>query len=287
MWFGGSSSAAAAPPAQSQLAPSESFVARDEKLARSLAEQEDAELARRMAMADAASAWQPAQPVRPRAPHQQGARCPKGHDLKAFTPASTVHTCDQCGRHPIRAPQSVHRCDLCDYDKCTECAQVRPGKGKWLAPPALGGPGGQDSGHDREGMLYVACEVGDIAVEMMVDTGAQMSVISLPLARRLNLMAHLDASVQGVAAGVGQARILGKLRGVQVKLGHVEFYLDFSVLEMRDPLFMLGLDQMRRFKCIVDLERKCLIFGGSGGIDVPFLQQPPENPLAQMRCPTM
>merc|ERR1719181_1768550 len=28
---------------------------------------------------------------------------------------------------------------------------------------------------------------------------------------------------------------------------------------------------MRHFKCLVDLEKRCLIFGGSGGVEVPFL----------------
>mmetsp|Transcript_128873 Transcript_128873/g.313163 ORF Transcript_128873/g.313163 Transcript_128873/m.313163 type:complete len:138 (+) Transcript_128873:3-416(+) len=137
-------------------------------------------------------------------------------------------------------------------------------------------------------MVYVACVIGDGgAVEMMVDTGAQMSVISAPLAQRFGLMAHLDRSHQGVASGVGQARILGKLRGVPVKLGLVEFALDFSVLGIDDQLLMLGLDQMRRFKCIVDLEQDCLRFGGRGGVEVPFLPNPPRTADYAMRCPMM
>ena len=33
---------------------------------------------------------------------------------------------------------------------------------------------------------------------------------------------------------------------------------------------MLGLDQLRRFKCIIDLEQNVLVFGGAGGVQVPF-----------------
>lgn len=136
-------------------------------------------------------------------------------------------------------------------------------------------------------MVYVPCEIGDVAVEMMVDTGAQMSVISAPLAQRFGLMSHLDSSHQGVASGVGQARILGKLRGVPVKLGLVEFALDFSVLGIDEPLLMLGLDQMRRFKCIVDLEKDCLRFGGRDGVEVAFLPQASRPFDMAMRCPMM
>ena len=122
------------------------------------------------------------------------------------------------------------------------------------------------------GMALVACTLGNARVEMMVDTGAQHSVISAPLARALGILDRLDTSEQGVAAGVGRARIIGKLRGVALTLDKgVEFALDFSCLEVQDQLLLLGLDQMRRFKCIVDLEREALVFGGAGGVRVPFL----------------
>mmetsp|Transcript_19266 Transcript_19266/g.61191 ORF Transcript_19266/g.61191 Transcript_19266/m.61191 type:complete len:157 (+) Transcript_19266:1-471(+) len=153
------------------------------------------------------------------------------------------------------------------------------------APSFAGGP---SSGlPQQEGMLYVACEIGDVAVEMLVDTGAQMSVISAPLAERLGLMGQLDRSEQGLAAGVGHARILGKLRGIPVQMGHVEFALDFSVLGINDAMLMLGIDQMRRFNCIVDLEGKCLVFGGRDGIEVPFLTEEPRHTKYSVGCPAM
>ena len=42
-------------------------------------------------------------------------------------------------------------------------------------------------------------------------------------------------------------------------------------LELRADLIILGLDQLRKFKCIVDLERSVLIFGGAGGVEVSFV----------------
>lgn len=146
-------------------------------------------------------------------------------------------------------------------------------------------------GHNQD-MLYVHCVIGSSGVqqEMLVDTGAQMSVISLPMVRRLGLVDFIDTSSQGVASGVGQARILGKLCGVPVRLGSregVEFALDFMVLGINQEMLMLGIDQMRRFECIIDLQRQCLVFGGYGGTDVAFV--PPEERHVQWRslCPMM
>lgn len=121
------------------------------------------------------------------------------------------------------------------------------------------------------GMVHVACEVGDKEAEMLVDTGAQMSCVSEPLAAQLGILSRLDRTMQGMANGVGQAKILGQVFDVPVKLGNVEFALNFSVLAMQKPLLILGLDLMRQYKCLVDLERSCLVFGGQGGIEVPFL----------------
>jgi len=124
----------------------------------------------------------------------------------------------------------------------------------------------------NSGMLYVAAEIGESEVEMLVDTGAQMSVISEPLANQLGLLSHLDRSRQGIANGVGQAKIEGHVKDIPVRLGHVEFPLTFSVLQTQQPLLILGLDQMRRFNCLVDLQRSCLVFGGHGGVEVPFVE---------------
>ena len=79
----------------------------------------------------------------------------------------------------------------------------------------MAGPTGVDGG-----MVLVECRFGDAAaVEMMVDSGAQHSVISAPLARRLGLMNRLDRSEQGVAAGVA-AR--SWIRSVAIYLKNVE-----------------------------------------------------------------
>lgn len=176
-----------------------------------------------------------------------------------------------------------------------------PGGASMMMPPVVGGgngsvppgsgPSSAASGHGMhqmpptspsrgsniqpqvtsDEMVHVACEIGNIAVEMMVDTGAQSSVISRPLMDQLQLRPKLNQMRSGVAAGVGTAKIIGTLEQVPVTLGHVEFALDFAVLDVSEPLLMLGIDQMRRFKCIIDLERNVMVFGGGGGVEVPFL----------------
>jgi len=131
-------------------------------------------------------------------------------------------------------------------------------------------------------MCLAPCVIsGNACVEMMIDTGAQTSVMSLPLAKQLRLDRRIDRSVQGIASGVGRARILGHLIGVVCELGHVEFVMNFAVLDVPDKLLLMGLDLMRKHRCIVDLDKDRLVFGGEGGIYVPFL--PPSDSHIALR----
>jgi hypothetical protein len=120
-------------------------------------------------------------------------------------------------------------------------------------------------------MLFVICELEGKAVEMLVDSGASSSVISMTMVHQLGLSHHLNTNVTGQAAGVGAADIVGILENMTVCMGHVEFHLFFLVLQANDPWLILGLDQMRRFKCMIDLDANQLLFGGRDGVAVPFL----------------
>jgi len=105
----------------------------------------------------------------------------------------------------------------------------------------------------------------------MVDTGAQSSVISAQLMHKLGLHGKLNTRMQGTAQGVGRASILGIVEHCPAQIGHVEFLLYFLVLDVPHDMIIMGIDQMRRFKCVVDLEDEKLIFGGKDGVQVSFL----------------
>jgi hypothetical protein len=65
--------------------------------------------------------------------------------------------------------------------------------------------------------------------------------------------------------------------------------MDFLVLDVKDKLLLLGLDLMRRYKCIVDMEKDVLIFGGRGGVEVLMLPAEEQHIASrnQLGCPMM
>lgn len=117
-------------------------------------------------------------------------------------------------------------------------------------------------------MLYVTCVINGVEVKAFVDSGAQMSIMSIKCAERCNLLRLVDRRMNGVAIGVGKQRIIGKIHIVTVRLQDVHMPFSFSVLDEQPMDVIIGLDQLKRHQMIIDLKQNCLSLQG---IDIPFL----------------
>lgn len=53
-------------------------------------------------------------------------------------------------------------------------------------------------------------QVNGVALKTFVDSGAQMTIMSQSCAERCGLLRLMDTRFQGVAVGVGSAKILGE-----------------------------------------------------------------------------
>ena len=68
-------------------------------------------------------------------------------------------------------------------------------------------------------MLRVECQVGTSRLDAFVDTGAQVTVMSLECAQRCGLMSLVDKRFTGNAKGVGSTRIVGRIDGIDLIIG--------------------------------------------------------------------
>ncbi|KOM27732.1 hypothetical protein LR48_Vigan460s000300 [Vigna angularis] len=121
-------------------------------------------------------------------------------------------------------------------------------------------------------MLYVDMEVNGVPLKAFVDSGAQSTIISKSCAERCGLLRLLDQRYRGIAHGVGQSEILGRIHVAPIKIGSIFYPCSFLVLDSPNMEFLFGLDMLRKHQCIIDLKESVLRVGG-GEVSVPFLQE--------------
>ena len=120
-------------------------------------------------------------------------------------------------------------------------------------------------------MLYVDMEVNGHPLKAFVDSGAQMTIMSLGCAQRLGLERLIDKRWQGVAKGVGTQKIIGRVHQAPIKVADKHLACAITVLEKEQDMdFLLGLDMLKRHQCCIDLEKNELRVG-SADVSLPFL----------------
>mmetsp|Transcript_3776 Transcript_3776/g.4185 ORF Transcript_3776/g.4185 Transcript_3776/m.4185 type:complete len:228 (+) Transcript_3776:61-744(+) len=130
-------------------------------------------------------------------------------------------------------------------------------------------------------MVFVSCILDGGEVNLLVDSGASCSAMSIDMVKFLGLEGKMNRAVYGDAKGIGTSSIIGIVKNVELLVGHVEFRLFFMVIDSKLPCCILGLDQMRRFKCLIDLDENVLTFGGKNGVSVPFLSRKEASTVTQ------
>ncbi|EPS70898.1 hypothetical protein M569_03862, partial [Genlisea aurea] len=127
-------------------------------------------------------------------------------------------------------------------------------------------------GFARVAMLYVDMEVNGVPLKAFVDSGAQSTIISKSCAERCGLLRLLDTRYKGIAHGVGQSEILGRIHVAPIKIGSIFYPCSFVVLDSPNMEFLFGLDMLRKHQCTIDLKENVLRVGG-GENAVPFLAE--------------
>ncbi|KAL7513903.1 hypothetical protein ACHAXN_011099 [Cyclotella atomus] len=127
-------------------------------------------------------------------------------------------------------------------------------------------------------MLYINCSVKQKPLQVFVDSGAQMTIMSSCCAERLGLLHLLDDRFEGTAVGVGTGKILGKIHIVDLEIGGYAFPCSITVMDSKEGLgdknmdCLFGLDMLKRHRCCIDLGKNALIFP-SAGLEAPFLHE--------------
>ena len=109
-------------------------------------------------------------------------------------------------------------------------------------------------------MLYIKGKINDSELDIFVDTGAQVSVMSLKLAKDLKIDYLIDHFCEGKLVGVGSKEMVGKIHYIDIQLENFNLPCGFTIIDDDNLKIMLGLNTMLSTGCIIDLKSKKMIF---------------------------
>jgi hypothetical protein len=132
--------------------------------------------------------------------------------------------------------------------------------------------------------IRVMCEVNGYTVPAIIDTGAQISIMSSSCAKRCHLFNRIDSHFSGKAFGVGSGDIIGRIDNMMMRVGPLSFKSRISVLRDSHVDFLIGLDFLKRFEGEVSLKDNVLRLRAKDKfIRIPFFS---ENNSDQYRSET-
>lgn len=119
--------------------------------------------------------------------------------------------------------------------------------------------------------IYIEGILDNYRVKMIVDSGAQKSIMSYELAKQIRVDNIIDKRYKGYATGMGKAAIIGRIMGCNIKIAPGFFIsIDIDVATLDNPsIFLLGLDFLYPNKCVMDFNKQCIL---SGNNKIPFLK---------------
>lgn len=123
--------------------------------------------------------------------------------------------------------------------------------------------------------VRVMCEINGFRVPAIIDTGAEVTVMSTSCAKRCHLLNQIDTKHCGKAVGVGSgsSEIVGGIDKLGLRIGPLNFQSKISVMRNSRCDLLLGLDVLRRFDCEVSLKtRRLRLFVRGEKVSVPFMK---------------
>lgn len=112
-------------------------------------------------------------------------------------------------------------------------------------------------------LYYVQVQYNNVKFNAMIDCGAQISIISTTMIKKLGISNII--ATNGIVRGIGQTTIIGKVPACKLYIVNqklIPITVDFIVLKNKN-LIILGLDFLEKYKCIINCNFKMLHIDGN------------------------
>lgn len=83
-------------------------------------------------------------------------------------------------------------------------------------------------------MLYINATINKVPIQAFVDSGAQMTVMSIECAERCGVLRLVDKRYEGMAVGVGSSKIIGRVHAAEIMIEGKFITCSLTVIENND-----------------------------------------------------
>ncbi|XP_035499636.2 nuclear receptor-interacting protein 3-like isoform X1 [Scophthalmus maximus] len=133
-----------------------------------------------------------------------------------------------------------------------------------------------DEEEDKDDLIYVQCKCFGQEVNVLIDTGCKLNLMSSLTVERLGLKGLVEENKVETDGFPFQSKLYveGHVKELGLTIGQLRIMCSFAILESDRPLMSLGNQTLKLLKCVIDTEKQMLVFGTAVREQVQFAKKP-------------
>jgi len=110
-------------------------------------------------------------------------------------------------------------------------------------------------------LLYIKVKIGNKDLLAMLDTGAQISILPIDIAKECGVEYLIDTRCRTLTVGVGTQKSIGKIHSLTVTIEGQVWANPFVILDGPLDMVILGVDWLTKNRALIDLSKNCVVLG--------------------------
>ncbi|XP_034541680.1 nuclear receptor-interacting protein 3-like [Notolabrus celidotus] len=134
----------------------------------------------------------------------------------------------------------------------------------------------EDEEEEEEDLIYVPCTCLGQEVNMLIDTGCKLNLMSSLTVERSGWKELVEENKMETDGFPFQRKLCidGQIRELSLYIGQLRIMCSFVVVESNQPLMSLGYKTLKALKTVIDTEKQMLVFGTNMREQVQFAKTP-------------
>ncbi|XP_047452313.1 nuclear receptor-interacting protein 3-like isoform X2 [Mugil cephalus] len=129
-----------------------------------------------------------------------------------------------------------------------------------------------DENEEEEDLIHVLCKCLGQEVNVLIDTGCKLNLMSSLSVERLGLKELVEENKMETGGFPFQRHLCidGHIKELGLTIGQLRIMCSFAIVESNKPLVSLGSKTLKSLKCVIDMEKQTLLFGTTVREQVEF-----------------